>query len=323
MSVPPLGRESRRLDEPLRIATWRGVPPPIVASPDYDVALPPGHRFPMGKFRALAQILEQERLAPAGFSRPEPADFDLLARAHDPEYVAQVLSQTVPEAVARRIGLPVTADVARRACAAAGGTLLTARLALEHGLACNTAGGSHHAGYAGGAGFCVFNDVAVAALQLLSEGAVRRVLVIDLDVHQGDGTADILAKHPRAFTVSVHCEANYPTRKVRGDMDVGLPVGTGDTDYLQALRTLLPQALRAAKPDLVFYNAGVDVHAEDQLGRLALSDAGLAARDRLVLEHFWGEAPVAGVLGGGYGPDPHVIAERHASLHRRAAEIYA
>jgi len=297
--------------------------PPIVASPDYDAPLPPGHRFPMGKFRALAAILAAEGLAPNGFHAPEPAGFDLLARAHAEEYVRQVLTQTTPKQVERRIGLPVTAEVARRAQAAVGGTLLTARLALRHGLACNTAGGSHHAARAGGAGFCVFNDVAAAALQLLAEGAVRRVLIVDLDVHQGDGTADIFADDNRVFTLSLHCQANYPTRKVPSDLDVGLPAGTGDHEYLAALGDALAHASSAVRPDLIFYNAGVDVHEQDQLGRFALSDEGLARRDAMVLRWAADLAPLAGVLGGGYGPDVGAVASRHASLHRQAARIAA
>lgn len=273
----------------------------------------------MGKFRALADLLLEEGLAPDGFQTPAPADRDMLCRAHDPDYVAQVLNQSVPSAVERRIGIPVTADVARRARAAVGGTLLTARLALAHGVACNTAGGSHHAGYAGGAGFCVFNDVAVASLQLLAEGAVRRILVLDLDVHQGDGTAEIFAKDPRVFTVSVHCSANYPARKAQSDIDIGLEIGAGDAEYLQILDQLLPRAMQAATPDLVFFNAGVDVHVADHLGKLALSDRGLDERDRMVLAYFANRVPVAGVLGGGYDADVAALARRHACLHRNAA----
>jgi len=298
--------------------------PPIVASAAYAAPLPPGHRFPMGKFPALAAILQAEALVPQGFHEPEPADFALLARAHAPAYVTQVLSQSVPPATERRIGLPVTAAVASRACAAVGGTLLTARLALQAGVACNAAGGSHHAARDGGAGFCVFNDVAAAALRLLEEGAVRRVLVVDLDVHQGDGTADILRDEPRAFTFSMHCEANFPVRKVAGDWDIGLPVGLGDGEYLEQLHRALPLLLSRARPDLVFYNAGVDVHAQDRLGRLALTDAGIEAREQMVLEFFTGQGvPVAGVLGGGYGDEPQEVAARHAVLHRTAAKVFA
>jgi acetoin utilization deacetylase AcuC-like enzyme len=296
--------------------------PPIVHHPDYSAPLPNGHRFPMGKFAALAAILRAENLAPDGFAHPEPADRAALIMAHDQAYVDAVLACAVPRATERRIGLPITPDVVRRACAAPAGTLLAARLALSHGVACNTAGGSHHAFRETGAGFCVFNDVAVAALTLLHEGAIARALVVDCDVHQGDGTAAIFADDARVFTLSVHCEQNFPARKQISDCDVGLPRATDGEAYLAALARALDQAFARIRPDIVFYNAGVDVHADDGLGYLALSDADIAARDRLVM----GEArrrcvPVCGVLGGGYGPDPTLIAARHASLFRTAAAM--
>jgi acetoin utilization deacetylase AcuC-like enzyme len=299
--------------------------PPIVHHQAYTAEdLPAGHRFPMGKFARLAEVLRAEGLAGEGFLTPEPAGRGDLVRAHADIYVDQVLSACVPAEVARRIGLPVTPDVARRSCAAAGGTLMTARLALQHGIACNTAGGSHHAQRSGGAGFCVFNDVAVAALRLLDEGAVRRVLVVDCDVHQGDGTAEIFAEDQRVFTFSIHCRENFPVRKIPGDLDVELARGTGDKAYLGALDEGLRRALAAARPDLVFFNAGVDPHADDRLGLLALSEEGLAARDRFVIAAARaGGAALAGVLGGGYDPDLERLARRHAGLHRAAAEIYA
>ena len=294
--------------------------PPIVHHPDYDAPLPEGHRFPMGKFTALAALLRAEGLVgPAGFAEPEPAGEADLVRAHTDAYVRAVLTQTVAPAMERRIGLPVSAAVARRACAAVGGTMLTARLALQHGLACNTAGGSHHASRDGGAGFCVFNDVAVAALGLLAEGRVRTVAVVDLDVHQGDGTADILGERADVFTLSVHAEKNYPTRKRPGHLDVGLPCRLGDGPYLEAVDAALTELERRFDPDLVFYNAGVDPHEGDALGRLSLTDAGLAARDQLVIG--WARrrgVPLAGVLGGGYDADLSRLAARHASLHRAA-----
>ncbi len=299
--------------------------PPLVRHPAYDAPLPEGHRFPMGKFRRLAEILEAEGLAgPGGFHRPEPAGEALLARAHAPAYVRAVLSQTLEAAAERRIGLPVTAAVAARARAAVGGTLLAARLALTHGLACNTAGGSHHADREGGAGFCVFNDVAVAALALLAEGAAARVLVVDLDVHQGDGTARIFAEDDRVFTFSMHCEANFPTRKARSDLDVALPRGAGDRAYLDALAGALPAAMATAAPDLVFYNAGVDVHAQDALGLLTLTDEGLRARDEAVLTATRrARLPTATVLGGGYAKNTDEIARRHAGLFHMAARVFA
>ena len=296
---------------------------PIVHHSNYAADMPDGHRFPMGKFAWLAQVLRDEGLVgPEGFRTPEPATRELLVGAHAPDYVDSVLAASVPREVERRIGLPITASVARRAGAATGGTLLTARLALEHGLACNTAGGSHHAARDYGAGFCVFNDVAVATQALLAERAVSRVLVVDLDVHQGDGTAFIFADDPRVFTFSMHGAKNYPVRRATSDLDVDLDDGLTDAPYLETLARHLPRVLERAAPDLVFYNAGVDPHADDKLGRLALSDAGLAARDRHVLATCRAQGvPVAGVIGGGYGADVEALARRHATLLREAKAL--
>ena len=243
---------------------------------------------------------------------------------HDPAYVRMILEADAPRDVERRLGLPVTPSVAARACAAVGGTLLAARLALAHGLACNTAGGSHHAARGYGSGFCTFNDVAVAARRLLDEGAVARVLVVDLDVHQGDGTAFIFEHEPAVFTFSMHGEKNFPARRAVSDLDVDLADGTGDEAYLEALAHHLPRVIDRAAPDLVFFNAGVDPHADDKLGRLSLTDAGLAARDAFVIATCRDAGlPVAGVIGGGYGPDVDVLARRHATLHRAATAAFA
>ncbi len=300
------------------------MPLPIVHHPAYRADMPDGHRFPMGKFARLAQVLAEEGLVPEGFHTPEPASAALLTAVHDPAYIRMILDADAPREVERRLGLPVTPSVAARACAAVGGTLLAARLALTHGIACNTAGGSHHAAAGYGSGFCTFNDVAVAARALLDEGAVRRVLVVDLDVHQGDGTAFIFEREPRVFTFSMHGAKNFPARRAASDLDVDLPDGTGDDAYLAELHGRLPQVLKRSAPDLVFYNAGVDPHADDKLGRLALSDAGLAARDAYVLATCRrAGVPVAGVIGGGYGPDVGVLARRHATLHREAARAFS
>lgn len=294
---------------------------PVVFHPAYEAALPDGHRFPMRKYGRLAEILAARGLVREGFVTPEPADPDTIALAHDRTYVEQVITGTVPRAIERAIGLPVDAGVARRSLASAGGTLLAARLALAHGLAGSTAGGSHHGRRAGGGGFCVFNDVAVAALALRREGTIRRALVIDLDVHQGDGTADCLAGDPDLFTFSMHAEKNYPTDKVPGDLDVGLPDGLGDADYLDALRLHVPRLLDAVQPDLVFYNAGVDPHRDDRLGRLALGDEGLAARDRHVVGEAWRRGiPLVAVIGGGYATDIEALAGRHALVFEAMAE---
>ncbi len=301
----------------------RAALPPVVHHPAYSADMPADHRFPMGKYAALAQVLIDEELVPGtGFSRPEAASFTHLAAVHDPTYVRQVFDLAVPREVERRIGLPITRSVADRARAATGGTLLAARLALAQGLACNTAGGSHHAGPAGGAGFCTFNDVAVAARRLLDEGAVAQVLVVDCDVHQGDGTARIFEHERRVFTFSMQGEKNYPVRRAVSDLDIELPDGATDAPYLARLAEALPGLMERVQPDLVFYIAGVDPHADDRLGRLSLSDEGLAARDAYVLATCLPQAPVAGVIGGGYDRDIPALARRHATLHRAAARAW-
>jgi len=243
---------------------------------------------------------------------------------HTPDYVTQILAQTLPREAERRLGLPISEALADRSRAACAGTLLAARLAMEHGLACNTAGGSHHAFADAGAGFCVFNDVAVAAAVLLAEGSVARVLVVDLDVHQGDGTAALFANDPRVFTLSLHAQSNFPARKKTSDLDVPLPRDLDDRGYLDVVRAALPPVLDAFAPDLVFYNAGVDPHRDDRLGHLALSDAGLAARERFVVDAVTRRGvPFVGVVGGGYDADRERLARRHAILHRTAAAAHA
>ncbi|MFH6786243.1 MULTISPECIES: histone deacetylase family protein [Methylobacterium] len=294
---------------------------PVVFHPAYEAALPDGHRFPMGKYGRLAAAIAARGLVPDGFVTPEPASPELIGLAHVGSYVEQVVAGTVPRAVERAIGLPVDDGVARRSLASAGGTLLAARLALAGGLAGSTAGGSHHARQDGGRGFCVFNDVAVAALALKREGTIRRALVIDLDVHQGDGTADCLKDEPDLFTFSMHAEKNYPTDKVPGDLDVGLPDGLGDDAYLAALRQHVPRLLDGQRPDLVFYNAGVDPHRDDRLGRLALTDEGLRRREAFVIDEVRRRGiPLAAVIGGGYATDVEALAERHALVFEAMAE---
>ena len=290
---------------------------PVVHHAAYVTPLPAAHRFPMPKFaRLLACLRETGLLLPSQEFMPEPAPRAWLELAHTSDYVSAVLEQRLDAIALRRLGLPLSPALALRSRCAVAGTVLTARLALEHGVACNTAGGSHHAFAGFGAGFCLFNDVAVAAHLLLAEGLIGRALIVDLDVHQGDGTASILAGDPRVFTLSVHCRANFPARKQQSDLDVGLDAGVGDQDYLPMVETLLPAVLDRVRPDLVFYNAGVDPHVEDRLGRLALSDGGLAERERSVLHAVRARGlPLACVVGGGYADDLDVLARRHALLH--------
>ena len=297
------------------------MPLQIVHHPDYDAGFAVNHRFPMSKYPLLMDALRARGLAgPNALNIAEPAPASWLKLAHAADYVDRVLACTVPEKIEREIGFPVGPRVSLRAQLATGGTMLAARLVLRHGIACNTAGGSHHARRAQGAGFCTFNDVAVAALMLLAEGNARNILIVDLDVHQGDGTADILAGDPRAFTFSMHGDRNYPARKIASDLDIALPDGTGDAAYLERLGGILPELSARARWDIVFYNSGVDVHAEDRLGRLSLSDDGLRARDEAVIRHFRALGiPVCGVIGGGYSTDVSALAARHAILFEVAS----
>lgn len=279
----------------------------------------------MGKYEAVRAALKARGLlVPGAWLEPSPASAAHLARVHDPAYVSRVFALDLSEAEQKKIGLPRRPEAVRRARLSSGGTLLAAITALRQGgIALNTAGGSHHAGPEGGAGFSTFNDVAAAAQALLDKGHVGRVLIVDCDVHQGDGTARIFERDPRVFTLSLHGANNYPFEKARSSLDVALPDGLDDSGYLAALRPSLAQALAAGPFDLAFYNAGVDVHAEDRLGRLALSDSGLRARDAHVLGALLDAGtPTAAVMGGGYSDDVDAIAARHAILFEEATRLW-
>ncbi|WP_340162068.1 histone deacetylase [uncultured Hoeflea sp.] len=296
---------------------------PIVHAPDYDANFAPDHRFPMGKYTRLMELIRASHMGERAIVHtPGPASAAWLSLAHDRVYVDQVLACKVPALIEREIGFPVNERVSLRARLATAGTVMAARLALAEGIACNTAGGSHHARRAQGAGFCTFNDVAVAAHLLLADGEVGRVLVIDLDVHQGDGTAEICAGMDAIRTVSMHSEKNYPVRKQVSSIDVALPDGVRDAAYLETLDWLLPRSLEGFAPDLVFYNAGVDPHENDRLGRLSLTNQGLKDRDRRVFSFFRERGiPVASVLGGGYSRDIEAVAGRHLLTFEAAAEF--
>ncbi|UAK23723.1 histone deacetylase family protein [Sphingomonas nostoxanthinifaciens] len=285
----------------------------VVHHPDYVSPAPIGSRFRFDKYGLVMEALA-ERGAPFVTALPEPMPREWIEAVHDPVYVAEVLSHAVPREKERRIGFPITARIARRSLLSAGGTYLAARLALAQGYAANAAGGSHHALADTGAGYCVLNDLAIAANRLIAEGHARRILILDLDVHQGDGTAALMAGRDDVFTLSLHAERNFPARKQRSTLDVPLPDGIGDADYLTTLGDILPRIFEGFVPDVILYQAGVDPHADDRLGRLALSDAGLEMRDRMVMRLARGHgASVASMLGGGYGDDQMVVARRHAA----------
>jgi acetoin utilization deacetylase AcuC-like enzyme len=296
---------------------------PVVYHPDYVAPLPEGHRFPMAKFKLLYELLLADGIAQREFIyTPEIPPRELIELVHFPEYVQAYCEGTLAPKAQRRIGLPWSPALVKRTCTAVGGTILTAQLALEYGLACNTAGGTHHAFPGYGSGFCIFNDLAIATRVLQQLGWVKKVLIVDLDVHQGDGTACIFQNDPSVFTFSMHCDANFPGNKQKSDLDVPLPVGLDDDGYLQILAQYLPDLLSQVKPDLVFYDAGVDPHVGDRLGKLALTDTGLYRRERQVLSTCLAAGyPVACVIGGGYADDLKGLVYRHSLVHRAAKEI--
>lgn len=275
---------------------------------------PPPERgtFKFDKYQ-LVMIALRESGLPITEHAPEPMPREWLEAVHCPQYVEDVFAASVPKEKERRIGFPVTPHIASRVRHTNGGTWLAAKLAMEHGFAANSAAGSHHALHDTGAGYCVFNDLAVAANRLIAEGDARRILIVDCDVHQGDGTASLTAGREDIFTLSFHAEKNFPVRKARSTLDIGLPDGTGDAAYLAELARHLPTTLDEFAPDLVLYQAGVDPHQDDRLGRLCLTDAGLSRRDSYVVSQArMRDLPVASALGGGYGTDQREVANRHA-----------
>lgn len=295
----------------------------IFYSDHHAVPLPPGHRFPMGKYARLRTRLVDDGVVPAAWLAPAPlATRAELDRAHDPAYVEAVVAGTLDERAVRKLGLPWSPALVTRSLASVGGTVAAARAALRDGLAGNLAGGTHHAHRDHGSGFCVWNDLAVAAATLLAEQAVRQVLVVDCDVHHGDGTAAIFAGEPRVFTFSIHGARNFPFVKPPGDLDIELADGAGDAEVLAALGGALAAIAGRCAPDLVLYQAGVDPLAADKLGRLSMTHAGLAARDRLVLDHFRGRGiPVVLTLGGGYAEPIEASVEAHVGTYRVAREF--
>ena len=294
---------------------------PIIYHERYSAPLPSTHRFPMEKFRLLRRLLleeeviqQQQIFSPLSITRQD------LERIHKRSYHEAFSRDQLTRPEQRRIGLPATRPLVQRTWLAVGGTLLTAQMALRHGVACHLAGGTHHAHPGFGSGFCIFNDVAITAKVLLDHGELERILVVDLDVHQGDGTAACFQNDSRVTTLSVHAASNFPLRKVSGDVDIALPDATGDDAYVEAIGDRVPQLLDQHQPDLVLFNAGVDPHSNDRLGRLALSDAGLLQRDQLVLDAaLRRNIPIATVIGGGYDAMKPLV-RRHSIVVRAAVE---
>ena len=284
----------------------------VVHHADYVAPRPERGAFRFDKYHLVMETLRASGAAITEHA-PKPCPREWLEAVHDPEYVDEVFRVAVPREKERRIGFPVTERIRDRVRHTNGGTWLAARLAQAHGYAANSAAGSHHALADTGAGYCVFNDLAVASNRLIAQGNARRILIVDLDVHQGDGTASLTAGREDIFTLSLHAEKNFPVRKARSSRDVGLPDGLDDDGYMEVLDRHLPEILNGFAPDLVLYQAGVDPHVEDKLGRLSLSDAGLEARDRFVVRQSRQRGlPIASALGGGYGEDQRAVAARHA-----------
>jgi len=294
----------------------------LFPSDRYPLPLPEGHRFPAAKYRMLRHRLEGHAAAgvPLEFIEPHAATDDELLRVHDRGYVGRVLAGTLSAAEVRRIGFPWSRALVERSLRSTGAAVDAAAAALADGVAASLAGGTHHAGRDFGEGYCVFNDTAVAARELQARGAIRRALVIDCDVHQGNGTAEIFHGDESVFTLSLHGARNFPLRKHPSSLDVGLPDGTGDAAYLAALEAALAAAIPQARADLVLYIAGADPYAGDRLGRLALTKAGLADRDRMVFTACRRAGlPVAIVLGGGYAKDLDAVVDIHAATMLAAA----
>lgn len=296
----------------------------IAWDPSYTLPLPEKHRFPMEKYQLLPeQLLYENTLNETQFFSPEPLSGAEMLLVHSADYVERMLGNTLSNKELRTIGFPRSEALIHRERVIMQGTVQAARLALEHGIAANIAGGTHHAFADRGEGFCLMNDFALAATILLREKRVQNILIFDLDVHQGNGTAHIFRDDPRVFTFSMHGRHNYPHHKEKSDIDIELEDGTGDREYLKLTAEWIARALDMATPDIVFYLCGADVLATDKLGRISLTREGCRLRDRLVLETCRKNGvPLCFAPGGGYSPRLADIVEAHANTFRLAAELY-
>lgn len=290
----------------------------------YCHPLPEGHRFPMEKYDLLPrQLLHEGTCTPENFFEPEMPSQAAILAVHTPAYVRHLNEGTLDKRAARKIGFPLSAALVEREYRITQGTIEGCRYALEHAIAMNIAGGTHHAYTDRGEGFCIFNDQAVGARYLLRNGLAKNILIVDLDVHQGNGTAEIFADEAAVFTFSMHGAGNYPFKKEKSDLDIAVPDGSGDDYYLQELKSVLPQLLEEVRPDFVFYLSGVDILETDKLGRLSCTLQGCKERDRFVFETLLGYGvPVQVSMGGGYSPDIKTIIEAHANTFRLAQELY-
>ena len=302
---------------------------PLVTHPDYSYPFADKHRFPMQKFALLHRYLQEQGIARAENTyRPARAKMSLLELAHCPDYLQRFVSNTLDKSELRRMGLPWSEGLVRRSLISPVGTLLTCHLALKHGAACHLAGGTHHAHHDFASGYCILNDLAIAAKSLLSHthiehGKIKKVMIFDVDVHQGDGTARILEEEANIFTCSVHCEKNFPARKATSDLDVNVPIKADDDEYLQIMKAGFEQAISLSQPDFIIYDAGVDVYEHDPLGLINVSIEGIRQRDSYVLQRAKTLGiPIATVIGGGYDKDQQALAQRHAIVVEEAYRIF-
>jgi len=297
---------------------------PLVYHPDYSFPFPARHRFPMEKFARLADYLRGEAILGAdNCYRPGPCRQSWLTQTHCPDYLQRFYRNTLSTREHRQMNLPWSEGLVKRTFLAPSGTVLAAQLALKHGIACHLAGGTHHAHHDYASGFCILNDLAIAANVLARQDEGLSVLVFDCDVHQGDGTAALLRNQPRAFTCSIHCKQNFPFTKQTSDWDVELASGMADDEYLEVVEKTLTEAIRRSRPDIVLYDAGVDVFDGDPLGQLRVTEAGIRRRDNLVLTYLkQAGIPVATVIGGGYDDDRNALARRHAIVIEEAHRVF-
>ena len=296
----------------------------IAFHPIYKHELPEGHRFPMDKYDLLPQQLIYEgTCTEENFFEPEIPNNKHFFTVHDPEYFFNLLNITLSQKEARKIGFPLSEVLVAREMIIADGTIKASKFALKNGIAMNIAGGTHHAFSSHGEAFCMLNDQAIGARYLQQKGLAKKILIIDLDVHQGNGTAAIFENNPSVFTLSIHGAKNYPFRKEKSDLDIALEDGTDDQSYLSQLEKIIPYLFEKVKPDFVFYLCGVDVLASDKLGRLGMSVEGCKKRDAYVLNQCkQRDIPVQCSMGGGYSKDIKIIIEAHANTYRVAKEIY-
>ena len=295
-----------------------------ITHPQYDIALPKNHKFTASKFSDLFKYLQiKDFYSRSNILEPNKASIEELELVHDREYILKILNGTLTDKEIRRLGFNWSEILSNRSFLAVNGTLLTCKEALKNGIANHLAGGTHHSHRNFGSGYCVFNDMAYASKSLINSKLVKKILIFDTDVHQGDGTAEILKNNKDIFTCSIHCKNNFPFRKSKSDLDIELEDNLEDKDYLDIIKKTLINCMKESDPEIVIFDAGVDIHKDDKLGNLNISSEGLLKRDKLILSFFKKHSiPVATVIGGGYSDDNTELAKRHTIIFEASNEIF-